>query len=289
MLAAELEARIAAFGSWNQEFKFDNGVTTPVHGRTEIRFSRQEQRRRYFFDALLHVTGGSLRGHRVLDIGSSAGFWSLQASEAEADFVLGVDGRQLHAEQARLVFEATGVDPARYRFDQGNIFEHRFTERFDVVLCLGFLYHVSKPVELMELVSSLGAEILVIDTNVFPAPSSFFRVRRENVEASWHAVDYELVMVPTRQAVIDLCGQFGFKTVPLAVPAWGKTATEKEAMIDYREQRRLAFIAAKSASLAGLARETRPPLTTAALPWVLRQTRRRLKSRRRSSERAAAR
>ena len=38
--------------------------------------------------------------------------WSLQALEAGADFVLGVDAEQMHVDQANLVFEAKGADPA---------------------------------------------------------------------------------------------------------------------------------------------------------------------------------
>lgn len=271
MNASELEARIAEFPRWHYKFDFQGGVSTPIADSSRV--IRHENRRRYFFDALLSVTGGSLEGRRVLDLGCNAGFWSLQATEAGADFVLGVDGRQMHVEQARLVFEAKGIDPGRFRFEQANIFEHDFSERFDVVLCLGLLYHVSKPVELLEVITGTGAELLVIDTNVFPLPFSCFKVRREDVESAWHAVDYELVMAPTRQAVIDLCGQFGFETVPLALKLNDYTG-----MGDYREQLRLAFIASRGPSLAGLARERRPALTPAVLPWVLRQARARVRA-----------
>jgi tRNA (mo5U34)-methyltransferase len=274
MDAQELEARIAALPYWHHCFEFDNGVRTKPF--KPERLNRQEQRRRYFFDALLRVTGGSLRGHRVLDLGCNAGYWSLTASEAGADFVLGVDGRAKHIEQARLVFEAKGVDPARYRFEQGNIFEHEFGERFDVVLCLGLMYHVSKPVELFELIVRAGAETVVVDTNLFPAPFSFFQVRNESVSAGHHAVDYEVVFVPTRKAVLDLASQFGYKAAPLAL-----NMTDWTGMGDYREQLRLAFICSKHASLDALARERRPALTPAVAPWLVRAGRsrwRRLRS-----------
>ncbi len=273
MNASELEARIAEFPRWHYKFDFQGGVSTPIHDRTRI--NRHEQRRRYFFDALLQVTGGSLEGRRVLDLGCNAGFWSLQAIEAGADFVLGVEGRQMHVDQARLVFEAKGIEKERYRFERANIFEHDFGERFDVVLCLGLLYHISKPVELLEIITGVGAQLVVIDTNIFPLPFSCFKLRREDVQSAWHTVDYELVMAPTRQAVIDLCTQFGFETVPLAL-----NMTDYTGMADYREQLRLAFIASNGPSLAGLARERRPPLTPAVLPWVLRQARTRLRARR---------
>src|SRR5204863_10084088 len=133
-----------------------------------------------------------------------------------ADFVLGLDGRQMHIDQANLVFEAKTIDPSRYRFELGKSFDHEFTERFDVVLCLGLMYHISKPVELLELIAGTGAELIVIDTRVSRAEGSFFEVTCEgSLDDPRNAVDYELVLVPTRQAVVDLAAQFGFQTVPL--------------------------------------------------------------------------
>ena len=94
----ELEERIAELGPWHYRFEFDDGVVTPI--ATPVNVNRHEQRRRYFFDALLRVMGGSLKGHRVLDLGCNAGFWASQAMAADADFLLGVDGRQGQLDQA---------------------------------------------------------------------------------------------------------------------------------------------------------------------------------------------
>jgi tRNA (mo5U34)-methyltransferase len=255
--ANELEQRIAGYPRWHYSFEFGGGVSTPVTDPAEV--NRHEQRRRYFFDALLRVHGGSLSGRRVLDLGCNAGFWSLQAIEAGADFVLGVDGRQMHVEQASLVFEAKGVDRARYRFEEANIFEHDFTEKFDIVLCLGLMYHISKPVELFELIAGVGAEIIVIDTSVSFAASNCFQVRRDrDMEDPRNAVDYEMVLVPTRGAIIELAAEFGFQTVPLA-----HNMTDYTGMNDYRIQRRLAFICSRGPSLDGLSREKPPPVN----PW----------------------
>ncbi len=250
MEVQELQQRIAAFPRWHYRFEFDGGVTTPIFVPEHI--NRVEQRRRYFFDALLQVTGGSLRGHRVLDLGCNAGFWALSAIEAGADFVLGVDGRKMHVDQANLVFEAKGVDPDRYRFEQGNIFEHDIEESFDVVLCLGLLYHVAKPFELFERITWVGAEIAVIDTAIYRASAGLFKVKYEDLENPMAGVEYAVVLVPTRQAVVDLAGQFGFKTAPLA-----PNMTDYTGMQDYRNRRRLAFLCARNAPLDALTIETR--------------------------------
>jgi len=263
--AAELEQRIAAFPAWSYRFEFDGGVATPVFNSSVV--NRQEQRRRYFFDALLRATGGSLRGRRVLDLGCNAGFWSLAALEAGADFVLGVDARQLHIDQAELVFEAKGIEPQRYRFAQGNVFSHELNEHFDVVLCLGLLDHVAKPVELFEVISAASPELIVIDTEISRSRTSVFELdtlyNREN------AVEYETVLIPSRLALSELAAQFGFQATALA-----QNMSDYAGLRDYLHQRRLAFICTKDAAPQALEAEQR-----SSLPWWVAA----LKVRRRSS------
>lgn len=264
----ELEERIAELGPWHYQFEFDDGVTTPIDDPNKL--NRHEQRRRYFFDALLRVTGGSLAGHRVLDLGCNAGFWAHHAMAAGADFLLGVDARERQLDQARLVFEAKGVDPARYRFEEANVFGHDFGERFDLVLCLGLLYHVSKPMELFETMAGVGAELIVIDTIISPSEESVFKVRREPVDKWLNAADMETVLIPSRQAVIDLAAQFGFKTVPLAL-----NMTDLRGLGEYQERRRLAFICSKSRSLDELASEPLHRIPRFGRPRLVKRARRR--------------
>jgi SAM-dependent methyltransferase len=253
MEAEELASRIAAFPTWSYRFEFDGGLSTPSFN--EAIDNRHEQRRRYFFEPLLQLAGGSLRGRRVLDLGCNAGFWSLAAAEAQADFVLGVDAKPMYVEQAELVFAAKGVERDRYRFEQGNVLEHEFTEHFDVVLCLGLLDHIAKPVELFELIAGLAPQIVVIDTEISRSRMSVFEVdtlyNREN------AVEYETVLIPSRLALIELAQQFGFEIVALP-----HNISDYAGMRDYLHQRRLAFICSKELSLQSLTPEQRP-----AIPW----------------------
>jgi hypothetical protein len=50
---------------------------------------------------------------------------------------------------------------------------------YDVVFCLGLLYHVAKPVELFEVMANAGADIIVIDTEVSLSPGSMFQIYTE--------------------------------------------------------------------------------------------------------------
>ncbi len=253
----ELEQRIAEFPVWHYRFEFANGAATPIYRPDYV--NRHKQRRHLFLDRLIDVCGGSLEGRSVLDLGSNAGYWSLAAIEAGADFVLGVDGRQMHVDQANLVFEANGVNPERYRFELGNIFEHAFNGKFDIVLCLGLMYHIAKPVELFETMAATGAQIIVIDTAVSLAPSSVFRVAHEDsLDNPRNAVDYRILLIPSRQAVFDLAKQFGYDCVALA-----SNVTDFTGMNDYRTKQRAAFLCTKGISLDGIEQEKSDALTLA--------------------------
>ena len=61
---------------------YSPGIRTPIADWQRV--NRQEQRRRYFLEPLLGLTGGSLQGRRVLDLGCSAGFWYTSRSAPPA-------------------------------------------------------------------------------------------------------------------------------------------------------------------------------------------------------------
>lgn len=249
MQTASLQERLDAFPVWHYQFEFEGGVTTRIY-RPDYA-NRHIQRRRTFFDPLVELNGGSLAGRRVLDLGCNAGYWSLAAIEAGADYVLGVDGRQMHVDQANLVFEASGVDPARYHFETANIFDHDFGGSFDIVLCLGLMYHIAKHIQLFEIMASVDPEFIVIDTTVSLMPASVFKVEWEDsLENPRNAIDHELVLVPSRRAVLDMARQFGFDGVALA-----PQITDTTGMNDYCTMQRASFICARTVPLDAVQQE----------------------------------
>jgi SAM-dependent methyltransferase len=248
---ANLRERVEAFDYWHYQFDLGDGVVTPIVRPDDVH--RHRERKRYFFDPAVKLLGG-LDGKRVLDLGCNAGFWSLAAIEAGADLVVGVDGRQFLIDQANLVFEAKGVDPKRYRFEVANVFDPAFDpgESFDLVLCLGLLYHVNRPVELMRRIADWNTDLAVIDTDICGLPGAAFKVRHETIEHPRHSVDYELILWPSRQAVVELAGAFGYQTVTLAPHFSDWTGSR-----DYRLGSRRAFIASKRTAVDRIPGESR--------------------------------
>ncbi len=276
METRELEQRIAAFPRWNYRFQFDGGISTPVARIGQI--NRHEQRRRYFFEALLSVLGGTLAGQRVLDLGCNAGSWALQSLQAGADFVLGIDVEGQYIEQAQLVFSAKGADPGRYRFERADLFQFDYAEPFDVVLCLGVMEATARPLELFEIFKRVQAKIVVIDTAISPARFGCFELARADDVRD--RTRQRVVLLPSAEAVPELAGEFGMQAVALA-----HNMTDYAGMDDYRERRRFAFVLADGVSLDALAdaRAEPPPAPAwrqALDPHAHRQASERLLSRR---------
>lgn len=235
-----IEEGIARFPRWHYQFELD-GHRTPIFDPNHVQ--RHEERRRYFFEPLVRHYGGSLEGKRVLDLGCNAGFWALQAINAGCEYVLGIDGRQMHIDQANFVFDVSGIDRERYDFVAGNLFETDFESlgQFDIVLCLGLMYHVAKPVELVERIASVNTDTLVIDTAISTAPGSYLELRHEaTLDEPRSAVDYQLVVFPTARAVFDIVEQFGYSAL-MAKPRFSDYVGSR----DYQLGQRRAFICAK--------------------------------------------
>jgi tRNA (mo5U34)-methyltransferase len=269
MDSTEIEQKIASFERWHYRFDLA-GHQTPIWD--ESRINRHEQRKRYFFSPLIELFGGSLAGKRVLDLGCNAGFWSLAAVDGGADYVLGVDGRQMHVDQANFVFEVKGVDEPRYDFVVADIFDLDPVEmgEFDVVLCLGLMYHISKHIPLMEMISAVNRDVLVIDTTLSLAPGSYLKLRSEKLDSPRDAVDYELAMAPTRRAVVDMVELFGY-SVAMLKPRF----SDYTGCRDYKQGRRRAFLCARQTDLGRLAADTEPAgawLRPIDLLWMAQRT-----------------
>ena len=245
-------AGIQQFPRWHYQFDL-RGHLTPIHDPTRV--NRHEQRKRYFFDPLVELVGGSLEGKRVLDLGCNAGFWALHSVNSGCDHVFGIDGRETHIDQANFVFEALNVEPGRYEFATGNVFDVDLARHgpYDVVLLLGLLYHVAKPVELIELASAVCSDLLVIDTRVLERTEAVFEVVSEGLSDPRNAIEYGVVMRPSSSAVAAVARMLGFD-VAMLKPQF----MDYGGAPDYATGLRKAFLCAKSTDLSGLAAITQP-------------------------------
>lgn len=235
-----IRQRVASIPYWHYAFDLGHGIITqPSHGDGR----RQEQRLAYLFPPLLHLAGGSLAGLTVLDVGCNQGFWSIEAARAGALAVLGVEGRPEHVATARFVADVLNI--ANVDFETLNVFDPALAQRgpFDVVLCLGLLYHVDRPLELLERLRSLTRRWLVLDTSVVDLRAAVLHLVFEDPEDPRNVVDEGpvgdgLVAVPSREAVERMLWHVGFAAV------WRVVPRSRDMPPAYRQGRRGAWVAA---------------------------------------------
>ena len=160
------------------------------------------------------------KGKRVLDIASHDGRWSFAALEAGATSVVGIEGRPELVVAANETFAHYEVSPERFRFIADDIYHAlaQQTWKFDVVLCLGFMYHTLRYNELMARIRQCQPKYLIIDTEVAGDTRALVHLRVEQVKPQRNAVadefsygDEVLSGKPSVKGLETIVGAYGFQ------------------------------------------------------------------------------
>jgi hypothetical protein len=104
---------------------------------------------------------------RVLDLGALEGLYGIELALSGAEVVF-VEGRDAGAERIRFAVEALGLERAKViTQDVGRLARSEHGE-FDVVLCVGLLYHLDAAgvFALLERMQSVCRGLLVVDTHI---------------------------------------------------------------------------------------------------------------------------
>jgi hypothetical protein len=166
------------------------------------------------YEAIIQRTAAQLKGARVLDIASHDGRWSFAALEAGAAHVTGVEVRPELSAIAQ-----TNINSDRFLAVTGDVFTRRaiFDQPFDVVLCLGFLYHTTRHEEIFDLIRATNARTVVIDTRLTPGEGNFVQIRKERADhpangMADRGVRDKMILHgwPTRGAVTFMLDHFGY-------------------------------------------------------------------------------
>ena len=201
----EIRREFARFNFWHYAYEFEGGLSFPTRhnkpGLDTDDAKRPLQRFRHFMPYLVEACGGSLKGKRVLDIACNSGFWSIQCALLGAE-VVGFDARPELIEQADLLKRITGVDAVEFRvLNFWQMSPEALGGVFDVVLNLGFLYHVPKPVEALELTKAMARGHILLDTALHPSEDFALHLKWEEPFDIRTAVDDGMVAVPTKPGV----------------------------------------------------------------------------------------
>jgi len=210
------------------------------------------------FEAWLHSAGISLRrilqiaadistrplsSLRVLDLACLEGMYGIEFARHGAE-VVGIEGRESHIEKARFAAEALSLNNISFVQDDVRNLSVEKYGRFDVVLCLGILYHLNAPdvFHFMERISEVCQRLLIIDTHLAaadPEISHNFKGHEyhglpfiehaadaspeEKLKAGWASLDNEKSFWFTPPSIFNLLAHTGFTS---AYSCFGPVATE---------------------------------------------------------------
>ena len=98
-----------------------------------------------------------------------------------------------------------------------------------------------------------------MDTALSTLPGSVLELDRQDTGKYLSALDYDLAMKPTRQAVRDLVGLFGYSVTTLAPDfRGGDGEPDWSGARDYENGSRRAFVCSKRTDLGALSVGTEP-------------------------------
>lgn len=166
--------------SWFTQINFAN-ASSPKHPQAHLAVNND-----YKQQLLSDWIAQTVKGKRVLDLFSANGGFSFLAAQGGAREVVGVEFSEERVSCANFVAKTLKLE-CRLEFRVGDVYKinEYFNEPFDVVLCLGGLYHIADPPHLLRQIRALTKEILILQTSsLLPLPGNWARfvVRRDRTE-----------------------------------------------------------------------------------------------------------
>ncbi|HMK35319.1 MAG TPA: DUF1698 domain-containing protein [Desulfomonilaceae bacterium] len=154
----DVRRRIEELGKeepWFHSIDLGNGISTMKNSLPHLQ---------KLWDRIAANLPADLSKKSVLDIGCNAGFFSVQAKRANAARVVGIDMGDRFLKQAEFVRDVLNLDIDYRKLDVSDLHSRGMT--FDVVLCLGVIYHCSNPFWTARCVASATRECAVVESAI---------------------------------------------------------------------------------------------------------------------------
>lgn len=201
----EIRNEFEKYQEWHYAYQFEGGLSFSArHNRPGPATNAPErplQRFRHFMPYLLEAEGGSLKGKRILDIACNSGFWSIQCALLGAE-VVGFDARSELIEQANLIKSVVGLDNVEFKMlDFWDMNPKVLGGTFDIVLNLGILYHLPKPLEALELTKAMARETILLDTSLYRSDTSIIKFFWEEPDDNRNAASAGVIAKPSKKSI----------------------------------------------------------------------------------------
>jgi SAM-dependent methyltransferase len=178
------------------------------------------------------LAGRSFGDLRILDLGCGEGVYAIEAGLRGAE-VVAIDARTERMNEGAAVAARHGLDRVTFSQEDARAIGVSSHGEFDVVYCLGLLYHLDSPsvFELLGRVQALCRSLLVLDTLIAAEPETEVefgghvyegaRVREHDAGDSaavrrgrlLRSIDNEFAFRLTRPALVRALGDAGFTSV----------------------------------------------------------------------------
>lgn len=262
------------FGPWSTPVFLGEGITacdTPDPGKGT--------RLRRLLQVIGDVAGRPLEGVRILDLACLEGMVSVELARRGAR-VLGIEVRDANVARARFAKEVLGLESFEIVQDDVRSLSRGKYGSFEIVLCLGILYHLPAPDVFLfaERIAEVTERFALFDTHVAlpesrrellgPPLSYDYRGRAypgrdyrefdpsvseaDRLKWGWSTIDVRPSFWPTRAALLDLLTAAGFTSLHESLtPPWLGMAEDRVTLLAFRGEKEPG-----SANAAGLAETT---------------------------------
>lgn len=252
--ATDLEARCLS-RPWFYPFRLASGRITDTYLSPEVALIHQT--RTQMLQSAVHAAFGDPlpAGLSAVDLACHEGWFSQQVAAMGFADVQGFDARPDHVADAQLAAAACGYDRLKFFHKDVHEIDAASTGRFDLVLCLGLIYHLENPVGALRTARALTRDggLCLIETQVAPGLGGHIDYGHHTfvkpVVGSFAIVDETdethgpetsttgICLVPSTGTLLWILRKVGFRHVEvLPVPAGGyeQLAHHKRVMVAAR-------------------------------------------------------
>jgi SAM-dependent methyltransferase len=216
------------YGAWTaHNIRLDSDLFTRAN-----RLYGDEYKLRRVVQLIADIAGSDFGSLRVLDLGCLEGLYSIELAKRGAD-VVGIEGREANIAKARFAKKALGLDNVDFAQDDVRNLRRETYGEFDVILCLGLLYHLDADdvFALLGRIGELSRRMAIVDTHVALSGResrshggelyrgiSFPEYAEE--DSLWAAIGNRTSFWPTRASLVNALARAGFTSVSdLLAPA----------------------------------------------------------------------
>jgi hypothetical protein len=266
---------IKQYGAWTaHNIHLGDGLYTYESGRPD--FDRSITAYSSILKRILQVVSDTvdrpLNQLRVLDLGCLEGIYGIEFALHGAE-VVGLEGREANLRKAMFAAEALSLSNATFVQDDVRNLSRDKHGQFDVVLCVGILYHLDAPdvFGVLERIFDVCKRVTIIDTHVGLRPNRSLEHRgvlyhgwsytefppntppETKREKLWASLDNERSFWFSRPSLINFLANVGFASVyDCHMPAFaytGREGRDRDTLVAVKGPREQLKFAPESESL----------------------------------------